>query len=131
MKTLNRESIFNSTDLKSEEVYIPEWLGSVKVRGMTGEERDKYEKSVLIKKGKNIEVNLENARARLIILTTVDENGKHLFTENDLVALGHKSAAALSRIFDVAARLSGITEQDVQELTEEQQENPFADSASD
>ena len=38
-------------------------------------------------------------------------------SDADMEALGEKSAAALQRVFDVARRLSGMSESDVEELT--------------
>jgi hypothetical protein len=130
MGLLNRDTILKAADLITEQVEVPEWGGSVLVRAMNGAERDQYEKSVLVRKGKNTEVNLVNARAKLVALTVVDEAGKRLFTDGDVAALGQKSAAALNRIFNVATRLSGITEEDVEELTEELKESPFDVSPS-
>jgi hypothetical protein len=125
MDLLNRDAILQVSDLKTEVVMVPEWGGSVMVRGMTGAERDAFEKSVLVRKGKNTEVNMANARAKLVALTVVDETGKRLFNDADVAALGQKSASALDRIFSVAGRLSGITDEDVHELTEEIKASPF------
>ena len=40
---LTQEQIRAASDLKTEEVYVPEWGGSVLMRGMTGTERDAWE----------------------------------------------------------------------------------------
>ena len=51
---------------------------------------------------------------------------------HDLIkALSEKSAAALQRVFEVAQRLSGITDDDVEELAEGLEDIPFEGSASD
>ena len=71
---------------------------------------------ILDQSGKKTKVNLQNARARLVAITVVDENGNRLFTENEIVLLGTKSATALSRVYDVAASLSGISDDDIEEL---------------
>ena len=127
---LSRDGILFAQDMKTETVHIPEWNGDVLVRGMNGDERDLYEKSILVQNGKNTKVNMKNARAKLVVWTVVDEDGKRLFTDADVEALGKKSAAALSKIFNVAARLSGITDEDMSEITEEMTENSFTDSPS-
>ena len=49
----------------------------------------------------------------------------------DATLLGDKSAQELQKVFAVAQRLSGITAEDVEELTEGIKENPFGDSPSD
>ena len=53
-----------------------------------------------------------------------------MFTDADVVALGAKSAAALDRIYDVATRLSGITDEDVEEIAEDMVEHPFVETST-
>jgi len=130
MPILSRDEILKVQDLKTEEVQVPEWGGSVLVRAMTGTERDNYEQTIVVQKGKDTRVNMRNARAKLVALSVVDEQGRRLFSDADISALGNKSAAALQRVFDVATRLSGISDQDIKELTDELEESPFGDSAS-
>ena len=114
-KYLSRDEILNCDDLKTEEVKLPEWGGTVIVKMMTGQERDNFEASIVDSKGGNIK--FENIRAKLVAKTVVDpETKKPLFTVADITALGKKSAAALDRIFTVSQRLSKITEKDVDEL---------------
>ena len=122
---LSRDAILKASDIKTETVPVPEWGGDVLVRGMDGSERDQYEQSVMVQNSKNTRVNMKNARAKLVVLSVVDEAGKRLFSQADVDALSKKSAAALNRVFNVAARLSGITEGDLAEITEELAENPF------
>jgi hypothetical protein len=116
--TLTREAILAATDLPKELIDVPEWGGSVWVRGLTGAERDRFENSVIEQKGRDRSLNLRNVRAKLCALCMVDEEGKRLFADSDIQALGQKSAAALSRVFDAAQRLSGLTREDVKELAE-------------
>lgn len=118
-KILGTEEILNASDITTEEVEVPEWGGSVLVRALTALERDRFEASVIQGSGKNAKVKLENARAKLASLTVVDENGNRLFGPNDVTKLSQKSASALNKIFNVAARLSGITEEDMEEITQD------------
>src|SRR5690606_35415422 len=115
---LKREEILKIDDIKTEEELVPEWgaRGGVLVRGLNGAERDRFEGSILHQSGKKTKVNMQNARARLVQMSTVDEDGKLIFSAADVLALGSKNAAALDRIFDVASRLSGISEDDMEEL---------------
>ena len=126
--TLSKKDILTADDLKREVVSVPEWGGDVNVRGMTGAERDKFESGIVEQRGKEQSVNLANIRAKLASLTICDDDGKRLFSEQDVQALSQKSAAALQRIFAVAQRLSGIGDDDVKELVGEMAENPTADS---
>ncbi len=116
MAVLTRDQILSVPDLQREMVHVPEWGGDVYVRGLTGSERDALEAGMLERKGKTTSIRLDHLRARLLSMTIVDEEGKSLFGPEDVVALGSKSAVALERCFAVARRLSGFTEQDVEEL---------------
>ena len=115
---LDREAILKANDIEKREVYIPEWGGSVYVRGMTGRERDQFEASIIRQRGRDTEINMKNARAKLVVMCTVDQEGNRLFTDADVAPLADKSAKALDRIFAVAQELSGITREDMEELTE-------------
>lgn len=128
---LTRDQIRNVTDIATETVFIQEWQASVIVRGMSGSERDAFEQSNIVGKGKNRDVNFRNYRAKLVIWSVVDEKGDRLFSETDAEWLGAKSAAALSRIVDVASRLSGISDSDAEELLGNSPDAPNDGSTSD
>jgi hypothetical protein len=130
MALLNKHDIMTVDDLKTEEVPVPEWGGSVLVRTLTARERDEFEGSTVDKKtGKP---NLENFRAKLVSLCMVDENGKRLFESRaDVAMLGNKSVAALQRVFNKAQELNGFSEEDVEELTEDFDGDPDEQSTSD
>jgi len=125
---LTRDQILQANDIQTEEVSVPEWGGTVLVRALDGEERDALEASMIQGKGKNAQVNLKNLRAKLVARSIVDENGKRLFEDSDIPALAKKSAAALNRVYEVAQRLSGITPEDVDELTKNSEPAQSEDS---
>lgn len=116
MGLLTKDQIFAADDIKSERVAVPEWGGDVLVRGLTGAQRDAWESSLTVRKGKIMVPNMTNFRARLVVMCVVDETGKPVFHQGDVDQLAGKSGAALDRLYDVAARLSGITEGDVEDL---------------
>jgi len=118
---LTRDQILQAEDLPSETVEVLEWGGSVIVRGLTGSERGKFQNSILTHNGNKSgigQVDMKEAEMRLVAYCVVDDKGKRLFTENDIKELGKKSGIALNRITTVAMRLSGFTETDLQDLTE-------------
>lgn len=131
MQYLNKAQILAADDISSEPVKVPEWGGTVLVQGLSGMERDDYEASITKGKGANKEVNLRNARAKLVALSVVDANRERIFSEQDASALGRKSAAALQRVFDVATRLSGLSKEDLDELTENFDDGQSDGSTSD
>ena len=139
MTYLSRDAILQREDIVTEDVEVPEWGGTVRVRGMSGVERDKFEAGLIQqpvangrrrKPQEQQQTNMDNVRAKLCAWCCVDEQGGRLFAESDVQALGGKSAAALARIFDVATRLSGITDEDVDEMAQDMVEHPFAETSS-
>jgi hypothetical protein len=130
MALLNRTAILEVKDIKTETIPVPEWGGEVIVKGLSGTERDSFEAESLQGKGKNQTVNLVNLRARLVARSLVDANGERLFADHDVELLGKKSAQALSRVFDVAQRLSGLSNTDVEDLTKNSESGKNAGSGS-
>lgn len=129
-KLLARDEILSVQDLPVERVEVPEWGGDVLMRGLTAAERDAFEQSVIEMQGKSAKVKMQNLRAKLVALSIVDEDGNRLFTQADAEALGKKSGAVMSRLFEVAQRLSGMGDKDVEELVGNFAETQPGDSSS-
>lgn len=113
--TLSRASILAATDLEFRQVDVPEWGGSVWVRGLTGRERDRFELLMLpLAEGKTSDLSF---RAEVAAMGCVDWDGDSapttmpspLFQPADVKQLGQKSAAALSRLVASILELSGLT----------------------
>jgi len=115
-KLLTRQDILAVDDLPKEQVHVKAWGGDVIVRGMTGQERDLWEESIQKRKREDETFSLENIRAELLSMVLIDADGKNLFTRKDIDVIGKKSADPLTLLFDVARRLSGVNEEDVDEL---------------
>jgi hypothetical protein len=127
---LNKDQILKANDLPQETVHVDEWGGEVCVRGLTGAERDKFETSIIELRGNKQVYNLVNIRAKLCALAICNEDGTSMFTEKDIEALSEKSSIALTKIFMIAKRLSGIGEEEIAEL-EKGVKRPFGNSVSD
>lgn len=115
MGLLNREQILESRNrLPSKDVDVPEWGGTVRVRALSGSQRDAFEASIVSSDGKVRK--MENVRARICALSIRNEDGGRMFTDEDIIDLGETSAAALDRVFKEAQRLSGFSDSAVEEL---------------
>jgi hypothetical protein len=124
-------SVLDLRDLQDEIVEVPEWGFRLRVRSLTGIERDAFEISLLENRGKSREVNLRNMRAKLVAASVRKTDDSRVFTDGQVEALGRKNAAALQRVFRVAQKLSGLAEDEVEELTRELGEDPSVGSGSD
>lgn len=127
VKLLTRDAILSASDIKTEDVSVPEWGGTVRVRGLTAAQRDQVEAKAVGARGANVQLNLIGMRAHMASIAIVDDNNQPIFTQADVKALGEKSGAALDRVFEVVTRLSGMTDNDVEELTK----NSEADQSDD
>jgi hypothetical protein len=117
-----RDRVMKADDLRRETVEVPEWGleggEALTVRGLTGTARDEFEESCLLrgKPGAPSVFTAHNLRAKLVAKCCIDEDGLRVFSEEDVEWLGGKSAAALSRVYDVAAKLSRIGADEVEDL---------------
>lgn len=138
---LSKEQIRGIQDIKTEKVPCPEWEDDPKkkadaflwVRGLAGIERDAFEQSLVEAKKKGAKVNLANMRTKLVqrsVVTSEAVDSDLYFSEADIDWLCQKNAATLDRLYGVAARLSGISEQDMEELEKNCESIPAEDSAN-
>jgi hypothetical protein len=113
-----RDVLLGAVELPRETVPVPELGTSFTLRGMTGEERDAFELSLtgLTANQKRRIPDPTNYRAKLLVFSIIDpETGQLLFTPNDIPAVGKIRADVLTRLSDVAQRLSGIRREDVED----------------
>ena len=140
-----RLQILDLDDTQIEEVYVPEWNTTVRVRGMTGTQRAKYlaastverqaENRAARRKGlTTTDYDREFADARLVAWCVVSDKGNRVFMDDDIEAINKKNASAIKRIVDVAIRLSGLDDDEVpdkvDQVAEEMLENPTDASSS-
>ncbi len=118
---LSREKLLEKEEL--ERVLVDLGEGEcVYVRGMTGRERDQFEKTLMKEtkdsKGKiDYERNLGDFRAKLAVNTVCDEKGVLIFQPQDYEILSvNISALRLEKIVNEAQKLNAITEEDKGEL---------------
>jgi hypothetical protein len=131
---LSRSGILAADDIETEKVPVPEWGDDVIIRGLTGEELDAYQASRRqFRNAGTPQQELifvqDNARASLLVKCLVDEHGERLFTDQDAGDLGMKNGKVLDKLYDVAARLSGLSGEE-QEVLEGNSGTPTPDGDS-
>lgn len=140
MPQLTAEDILAADDLERTKEYVPEWApkGAEKpaefyvwIKTLTGLERDKYEAELVKLKGpKAVGLDLDNVRARLLQRVLIGDDGKPLFSKDQVIRLGMKSAAVIDRLWAIARKLNGLSEDDVAELVGNSEAETAADSHS-
>ncbi|KVW30728.1 hypothetical protein WL48_30555 [Burkholderia ubonensis] len=122
--TLNREQILGALDLKTESVDVPEWGGAVLVSVMGGATRDALMDQV---------ANPQKAsrfQAVMVAATVVGEDGKPLFTADDVDALTGKNPEVMARVVAVAMRINGIGQKAVEDAAKNSDAAPSASLGS-
>lgn len=108
MGLLTKSAILAADDLKHEDVSVPEWGGEVRVRTMTGTQRNAFGAALVG------EDDMVAFRVKLVVACAVGEDGEPLFNDEDAQALAAKSGAALERVFLAASRLNGMAADSVE-----------------
>ncbi len=133
MKRLTREQILKATEqpLPSVVRNVPELGGSVRLWTLTVEQRDAWEASRQVGKGRDKETNLRNIRSSLLVVCLRDDEGKRLFLDGDIPALGKLRADVADTLFAECCRLNGLEKKDVEDLAKNCETTPSDSSLSD
>ena len=110
---LTKQAIVEARDVPFEDVEVPEWGGTVRIRTMDGTARDRYDMELLsrIKKGKDGKVeksSMVGLPRLLLVHCLVDEQGELLFSVSEIEELTKKSGAVIEKLFKVAGKLNGL-----------------------
>ena len=130
MALLTKQQIVDANDLETVEVEVPQWGGSVLVRGLTAKQRGQLITTLVDQRAGGRTLRLQDIQIRLCGMSIVDESGKRFFADAELAILGAKSSAALQRVFEVAQRLAGLSQEQVEELAGNSDETPSEDLPS-
>ena len=125
MTILSKAAILEAADLKTEDVPVPEWGGTVRVAAMSGKSRDEY----YTRHGEG-KIPYSQFSANVLVATVVDEDGKPIFEESDIDALRTKSQAAMDRVLAVALRLNGLGPTAIEEAGKNSDAVPSGDFGS-
>lgn len=125
MTILSKAAILAAVDLKTVDVEVPEWGGTVRVAVMTGEARDRFME--LQGDGKT---PYSLFQARVLVSCVVDEAGSLLFEPDDVEPLRKRSKIALDRVVDAAMQLNRLAPDSVEAEVKNSDAAPSGDSGS-
>lgn len=100
-------------DLSITKVDLPALGGHVFVRTLTGTERKELETRF---QGKKVAEDLADFQGSLLALTVVDEEGRRLFTLDDVAGIMATRWDALEPLFKKALELNGFSKKDGEDL---------------
>lgn len=118
MTTLDKAAILAAKDREIAAVDVPEWGGEVYVQAMSAAQVATFKAlslaAVDMSTGSAEEFRVKDfsviaaLECKVVAWCLCDENGKRLFTDAEVEALGEKSPTVIERIADRAVEISGI-----------------------
>lgn len=118
-----------AASVDTEIVNVPEWDAKVEVRGMSAKERVRFlqQQAAIRDSGKTNDYLYVDT----VIAQTYDpDTGEPVFDPADRDTLAEGPARPLERIMEVAARISGLRDEDVAAAEERLQDDPTDGSSS-
>ena len=113
MAYLTKEQILGADDIKTIDVEVPGWGGTVRIAEMNGNARDAYEMSLYNQQQKNL--SMQSMRAKMVAYSIVGDDGKLMFSPKDIVDLGQKCAKSLDIVYEAAAKLNAMGNAEIEE----------------
>ena len=130
-KTLTKAEIL-AVPLATEAVDVPEWGGTVKVRVMSGLERDQFDRVVASKSNVDGKVTDPSGfKSLLVRLTVCNDDGELLFSQDDVSELDGTNGSALERVAFAAMAINGLSPNGVKGMEENSSAALNASSGSD
>lgn len=114
---LSKAEILKADGLKTATVSVPEWGGDIVIREMTGAQRDVWDTMMASRyNAKTGQItSMKGMRAKMIVLSVVDEDGKPMFNDKDLDVISEKSSVVLDRICEAIRDINGLTDDAVED----------------
>lgn len=88
-------------------VYFKEW---------TSEERDNFESSLIVGRGKAQRVSTANIRAKMFVRSVSDKDGKLIFSDEDAKEIGKLPAPEVEKVYAEIQKVNSVSDEDVEEL---------------
>ncbi|MFH5805294.1 hypothetical protein [Alienimonas sp. DA493] len=115
-KTLNSaDDLFASAGPTEATATLPNGR-TVRFRGQSERKLVALQKSFVDAKGRVRESRKPEVRARYVVAYAVNDEGKPLFTVDDVPRLLEMDAAYVAAMFEAASKVCGLSEADVEEL---------------
>lgn len=137
MATMTRDQILGTPRTGYHEIDLSDiagW-GKVRIKDLTAGERDKIEASCVVERvvvGRNgkrklkKDTTLDGIRAKFVAACVVDDDGRRVFSADDVAAISDLNAQAIDRIFVTIQERNGLRDEDLDELA-----GNFSDGQSD
>lgn len=110
MNFLTEEAILGLVSTAVIHEFTIEGVGTFYLKGMTAQDRDAWEMSILGKDGQPDYSKLDNMRAKLVARTLVNQDGKRIFDNAGAAKLGNLPAVIVNALYEKAQDINGMRE---------------------
>jgi len=118
-----------SAETRRERVELGEPIGHCWIHAITEADRSDLEASVIDPTtGEQNALGLRHFTARLLIASVCDDDGRPVFTADDVDAIRQLPSQFVRSMYEVARRLSGLDSQDIETLVGNS-DSPAADGS--
>lgn len=100
-RLLSADDILGSEDIEIVDIKVPEWGGTVRIRGLSGDALSRYFEA---NKGRET----ADVTAKLLSMSIIREDGSLMFNEDQVERLKKKSNRALMRVQRAVLKLNGL-----------------------
>ncbi len=125
--TLTREQFLSADDSDTEVIDVPK-LGQVRIRSITGDQRDRWAEFV----GKYADGSPKphGWKSLLVAMGCVDDSGALLFKESEAALIGRKHPQTVNILFDAIQRLSAMTDEAKRDIEKKSETMPMNGSGT-
>lgn len=88
------------------------------VQELPAAQQSAFEKSLLVGKGRNQEVNTQDAKAKMVARCVVDATGARIFTDQDVPFLGTLPSGDIDALYAASQELSEVSDSGVKDEAE-------------
>lgn len=116
MSTLTKQQILAAQDRQTRELHVPAWGGIVRLRSLTAAEWEGFAQLCRDRTAKGPGFDIRGIRARLLILSVVDDAGQLVFGPEDLPELERKSSGILELLWNECRDLNALSDEAIEEI---------------
>ena len=106
MTLLTKAAILAAQDIKTLDVEVEEWAGTVRLRAMSALEREQL--GLLLQPNAEGKVDATGFRIKVLARCIVGDDGQRLFSDEDVAELGAKSESAIARVYVACEKINAM-----------------------
>ena len=123
MSLLTAADIASVQDFKYVDVDMPQWGGTVRLRNLTADALDEYNRSLFTPQGDKFVPNAVRRRLKLVSQCFCDERGD-VDAKANIEALSKRDGTDIDTLYEAAAALNKLTQASREEIAKNSEATP-------